>query len=114
MARNIADISGTSNSSPQSCKPSNASARIEAPVPMTTAPRTIPVTVSDHTRKPYSNVNVIQITWNGIVSHDGQLIIVARQTTASAPQAVSTLLGGHAIAGIPHRLDRLGRAELLP
>src|SRR5258708_21239775 len=54
------------------------------------------------------------MTWNGIVSHDGQAIIAARQATARAPQAISTGLGrGHAIAGIPHRLDRLGTAELL-
>ena len=38
IARNIADISGTSNSSPQSWSPSNASVRIEvAPVAITTA-----------------------------------------------------------------------------
>ena len=54
------------------------------------------------------------MTWNGIVSHDGHAIIAARQTTARTPQAVSTRLGrGNAIAGIPHRLDRLGAAELL-
>ena len=40
IARNIADISGTSKSSPQSWSRSNASARIEAPVPITTAPST--------------------------------------------------------------------------
>src|SRR5690348_5825153 len=54
------------------------------------------------------------MTWNGIVSHDGHAIIVARQTTASTPQAVSILSGRDAVPGIPHRFDRLSGAELLP
>ena len=52
IARNIADISGTSKSSPQSWIPSNASTKIEAPVATKTAPSTSAVTFGSQTRKP--------------------------------------------------------------
>src|SRR5581483_1881265 len=113
MARNIADISGTSNSSPQSCSPANASKRIEAPVPAATAASTRPVTLGDQTRNPYSSVRLIHMRWKGIVSHDGQAIIAARHVAASAPQASSMRSGRDAVARISHRLDRVRAAELL-
>ncbi len=52
IATNIADISGTSNSSPQSCRPSNASAMIEAPVAIATTASTADVFEIDQTRNP--------------------------------------------------------------
>jgi hypothetical protein len=52
MARNIADISGTSKSSPQSWMPLNASLRIDPPVLRTTAVRTSVVAGGPQTRKP--------------------------------------------------------------
>ena len=52
MARNIADMSGTSNSSPHSWVPANASARMLAPVARMTAERMAAVTPGDHTRNP--------------------------------------------------------------
>ena len=45
-------MSGTSNSSPQSCEPSNASTMIDAPVPIATPARTTDVFETDQTRKP--------------------------------------------------------------
>ncbi len=52
MARNIADMSGTSNSSPHSWMPANASARMLAPVARMTVERMRPVTPGDQTRNP--------------------------------------------------------------
>ena len=52
IARNIALISGTSNSSPQSWTPSNASLEMLAPVPRITVASTANVTGGDQTRKP--------------------------------------------------------------
>ena len=52
IARNMADISGTSKSSPQSCSPLNASLRIRLPVARITRPSTIPVDPGSQTRKP--------------------------------------------------------------
>ena len=45
-------MSGTSNSSPQSCEPENASDSSITPVTMTTLARTLNVTESRQTRKP--------------------------------------------------------------
>jgi len=52
IARNIADIKGTSHNSPQSCVPSKASLRISAPVVAATAASTIDVVRRPQTRKP--------------------------------------------------------------
>jgi hypothetical protein len=52
IARNIVPISGTSNSSPQSWIPANASAMIDAPVARATAVSTSAVAGGDQTRKP--------------------------------------------------------------
>ena len=52
MARNIADMSGTSNSSPQSWIPANASERMLAPVARMTVESMRPVTPGDQTRNP--------------------------------------------------------------
>ena len=68
MARNIADMSGTSASSPGRSVPDIASARIEAPVVTITRPSTNEVCLRFHTRNPYSDVRLTQMKWNGIVS----------------------------------------------
>jgi hypothetical protein len=52
MARNIADISGTSNNSPQSWSPENASFKINPPVTAMTASRVKFVAAGRQTRKP--------------------------------------------------------------
>ena len=52
VATNIADIKGTSNSSPHSCEPANASVMIDAPVAIATKPSTADVFEIDQTRKP--------------------------------------------------------------
>jgi hypothetical protein len=60
MARNIAAMSGTSNSSPQSWMPENASDMMLAPVARMTTERTAQVVRVDQTRTPYTNVRLIQ------------------------------------------------------
>ena len=60
IARNIAAISGTSNSSPHSWMPRNASNPIETPVAVITHAKMISVARTGHTRKPYSSVMLIQ------------------------------------------------------
>src|SRR6478672_5560066 len=54
------------------------------------------------------------MTWKGIVSHEGQATITARQPTASAPHAASSWLGDRQpVTRMAHRLDRGGGTELL-
>ena len=77
IARNIAAINGTSNSSPHSWMPSNASSEIDAAVSVITAARMIIVARVGHTRKPYKSVRLIQTKWNGIVSQLGHATIAA-------------------------------------
>ena len=77
MARNIAAISGTSNSSPHSWMPRNASRPIDTAVIAITPPSTMSVHRIGQTRKPYRSVRLIQTKWNGIVSQLGQAIIAA-------------------------------------
>src|SRR5581483_7180499 len=114
IARNIADINGTSNSSPQSWMPSNASAMIDAPVAIATAPSTSPVIGDDQTRKPYSSVRLIQMKWNGIVSHDGESTMTTRQPAENSAQLSSSQSGrGQPVTRMSHRFDRPVRPELL-
>ena len=63
---------------------------IDAPVAIATTPRIRPVLSGDQTRKPYSSVRLIQIRWNGIVSHDGHAIMIVRQPTERTPQPRSS------------------------
>src|SRR5438874_5791240 len=114
MARNIADISGTSNSSPQSCSPTNASCRISAPVAATTTPSVRYVAVTRQTRNPYTSVRLIQMKWNGIVSQLGHRPMATRFAAAKVPQAASIgLRRSKAIARMADRLDRRVGAQLL-
>ena len=114
IARNIADMSGTSKSSPQSWMPANASARIDPPVVTTTAARISIVTCGDQTRKPNRSVRLIQTKWNGIVSQLGHAIIAPMFAAAKAAHPTSTeCLRDQAITGMSNRLDRGVGAELL-
>src|SRR5690349_9613512 len=115
IARNMPDISGTSNSSPHSSDPSNASLRITAPVVAATAPRMIAVALRPHTRKPYRIVRLTQMKWNGIVSQFGVSSIAMRLITANPTHATSIFLElSQSVTDIAHRFDGSLRAKLLP
>src|SRR5439155_25125201 len=114
MARNIADISGTSNNSPQSWSPENASFKINAPVTVTTANNVRYVAAARQTRKPESNVRLIQTKWKGIVSQPGQTAMATKFAIAKAAQATSGHLRRRkAIARMAKGFDRRVVAELL-
>src|SRR5581483_3127467 len=56
----------------------------------------------------------IQMTWKGIVSHDGHATMATTQPAARAPQPTSRGLGDRKpVAGVAHGLDRPRGPELL-
>src|SRR6266511_424930 len=115
MARNIADISGTSKSSPQGCSPCHASAKIRLPVARPTRTSSRYVEAGRQSLKPNSRVKLTQMRWNGIVSQPGQRTIAATLSPAKPSHAASTdLRRNQAIAGMANGFDRSVRTELLP
>src|SRR5207302_1841374 len=108
-------MSGTSNSSPQSCSPLYASERMLAPVARITTDRTDHIAREDQTRTPYTSVRLIQTKWNGIVSQLGQAIIATQFAAAkTAHPASSGLRRSQPITRMSHGLDRCLGPELLP
>src|SRR2546428_4581334 len=113
MARNIADISGTSNNSPQSCSPENASLKINAPVTVTTTDSVRYVAVGRHTRKPKSSVRLMKTKWNGTVSQLGHTAMATKFAIAKAAQAASGHLRcSKPIARMANGFDRRVCTEL--
>src|SRR5436190_16681670 len=92
------------------------------PVARMKAARTHIVGWTRHTRKPYSNVMLTQMKWNGTVSHVANRSMATRFTAANTAHAASsqfTRFSGHstrsgriqAVPLAPDRLDHV-RAEL--
>ena len=88
IARNIAAISGTSVSSSTPGWYPPATVQIAPPVATITTARTTAVVPLRQTRKPYSNVRLTQMKWNGTVSQSGIMVIAMRFATAKPPRDV--------------------------
>src|SRR6185295_16274053 len=105
MPRNTHVMSGISDSSERS----TGVRSIAIVVTATTASSTPAVCPFVHRRKPYRNVIVIQIQWNGTVCHCGKTSIPTAQATQKAPHASSPRRSGvNDIAQVAHRADDAG------
>src|SRR5215831_12288263 len=98
---NMAAMSGTSFSSSAGSAPWKTSQLMAAAVVSMTAASTHMVGLVDQTRNPYSSVRLIQMKWNGTVSHWEKTTIATRLATEKAPHATSTHANGHRSAGRP-------------
>src|SRR5581483_2140508 len=95
MATNIAAMSGTSAISSTGCAPRATSTAISRPVETMTTASVRNVGRTRQTRKPYSNVRLTQMKWNGTVSHSGSSSMATRFATPNAAHATSTQYRRH-------------------
>src|ERR1700730_14651608 len=89
MARNIADIKGTSVISPSGWARREMSMARGTAVATMITPNTISVDFIRQTRKPYRIVRLTQMKWKGTVSQAAKTQIAPTSSTAKPPQATS-------------------------